>query len=214
MPIPRFLFEWMPLVRLYTWGTLVVEIGTPFTLMIRELRRPTLVVLFLFHLSLDLSMNLLVFHYVMLLGWSSFLTLQDWRGLRRLGRRVLFALGIEPIGLSLPQTAAWQRLGGALRAVDFFGLLDTADSRAQLSPPPPRENTLRVVLEGTGIVAGARAWSAVLLRVPFLWGAFVFIPFRASRQAWEKWLVPAGDNPAEIAGPSRAPRQKKPRSSR
>jgi hypothetical protein len=202
-PIPRALFEWVPLLRLYTWSTLILEIAAPFLIWVRELRRPVLCLLLVFHLSLDLSMNLLVFHWVMLLGWSSFLTVDDWRWLRARARAGIARLGVRPVALYLPATPEWQRLGEALRAIDFLGLLEAGDPRARLPGPKKAadpDQPVRVAVRGRGMVAGSRAWVTILARLPFLWGAVALIPFRVTRGAWERWLVPRNGAPGTSPG--------------
>ena len=60
------------MINLLTWGTLVFEILLPVALWIPRIRWPVLTVTVLFHLSLEYSMNLFLFHWLMLVGLLPF----------------------------------------------------------------------------------------------------------------------------------------------
>lgn len=70
---PALLFGYMLPLRLITWATLVLESAAPLVIWLPRARRPVLAALVVFHLGVDLSMNLNLFHWVMIVGWSSFL---------------------------------------------------------------------------------------------------------------------------------------------
>jgi uncharacterized membrane protein YphA (DoxX/SURF4 family) len=76
-PVPHVLFETPLLVRLMTWTVIVVELIAPLFLWFRETRRWALLVIVLFHLSNEYAMFLFLFHWIMLVGWSTFLTSGD-----------------------------------------------------------------------------------------------------------------------------------------
>lgn len=82
-PVPDFMFEWLPLVRVMSWGVVLTELALPFALWIERTRRPALGVAFLLHLSIEYAMHLFLFHWIMLVGLLSFSRVEDWRGLRR-----------------------------------------------------------------------------------------------------------------------------------
>jgi hypothetical protein len=48
---------------------------------------PCLAVLLVFHLANEWTMNLFLFHWLMICGWIAFLTPADFAWLRRKGRR-------------------------------------------------------------------------------------------------------------------------------
>lgn len=81
LPVPQFLFSWMPLVAVMTWGSMALELCAPILIWFKETRIPVLLALVSFHIGVHWCMNLLVFHFVMLLAWSSFLTGEEWRAL-------------------------------------------------------------------------------------------------------------------------------------
>ena len=70
---PDFLFGYMRSLEILTYKTLVIELLAPLTLWFESTRNMTLVFLFLFHLGIDLAMNLEFFHWIMIVGWSAFL---------------------------------------------------------------------------------------------------------------------------------------------
>jgi hypothetical protein len=70
---PDLLFGYMGALQFLTYKTLVLETLAPLLLWFDRTRNATLVSLFLFHLGIDLSMNLEMFHWIMIVGWLSFL---------------------------------------------------------------------------------------------------------------------------------------------
>jgi len=81
--IPAWPFEIPILVRLMTWTVLAVELIAPLLLWFRETRRWALLAIVLFHLSNEYAMCLFLFHWIMLVGWSTFLTSGDLQSLSR-----------------------------------------------------------------------------------------------------------------------------------
>lgn len=71
--LPDVLFDSLPMINLLTWATLVIEVLLPIGLWIPRTRRVTLVAAVLFHLSLEYTMNLFLFHPLMLVGLLPFL---------------------------------------------------------------------------------------------------------------------------------------------
>jgi hypothetical protein len=77
-PVPAFLFKSIFLIKTLTWATLVLEVTAPIAVWFKRTRIPALIMLFTFHLSLDYTMNLNLFQYLMILGWCSFLQPKDF----------------------------------------------------------------------------------------------------------------------------------------
>jgi hypothetical protein len=71
-PVPAFPFESLAIVKVMTWAVLALEWTLPFLLWGRRTRRPALVAAVLLHLSIEYTMNLFLFHWIMLLGLVSF----------------------------------------------------------------------------------------------------------------------------------------------
>lgn len=86
-PVPSAIFDSWGAIRAMTWGTLLIELGTPLFIWFRETRRLSLLAAVAFHLACDYSMNLFLFHWIMLVGWSAFLRPEDWRDLQSLIQR-------------------------------------------------------------------------------------------------------------------------------
>jgi uncharacterized membrane protein YphA (DoxX/SURF4 family) len=76
-PVPDFVFETPLLVRLMTWSVIAVELIAPLFLWFKETRRSALLLIVLFHLANEYTMSLFLFHWIMLVGWTSFLTSYD-----------------------------------------------------------------------------------------------------------------------------------------
>lgn len=72
-PVPDVLFDSLTAIHLLTWMRLVLEVYLPIGLWAPRTRRFTLIVALLFHLSLEYTMNLFLFHPLMLVGLLPFL---------------------------------------------------------------------------------------------------------------------------------------------
>lgn len=78
-PVPAFAFETLWLTRLLTWSVLALEWGLPVLLWLRRTRRAAIVVAIAFHLAIEYTMNLFLFHWLMILGILSFAELDELR---------------------------------------------------------------------------------------------------------------------------------------
>jgi hypothetical protein len=85
-PTPAWLFDNPWQVAAMTWSVLALELLAPLLIWFRETRRWTLLIVILFHLANEYTMNLFLFHWVMLVGWLSFVTPDDWAWIAR-GKR-------------------------------------------------------------------------------------------------------------------------------
>ncbi|RLS56737.1 MAG: hypothetical protein DWH91_05925 [Planctomycetota bacterium] len=81
-PMPAFLTESLILLRMMTWCVLAFELLAPVLLWWAPTRRATLVVAVSFHLLTHYSMNLHLFHGIMLTGLLSFLKYEEWESLK------------------------------------------------------------------------------------------------------------------------------------
>lgn len=85
-PTPDFFWESMTIVKWLGWSVIAVEALVPILVWCRETRGIALALAVTFHLGCDYCMNLYLFHWIMLVGWSSFLSAADWRWIaHRLG---------------------------------------------------------------------------------------------------------------------------------
>jgi vitamin K-dependent gamma-carboxylase-like protein len=80
-PVPAWAFDTPWVVALMTWAVIAVELLVPVLIWFRETRRLCLVGLLLFHLANEWTMNVFLFHWIMLVGWISFLEPGDFRWL-------------------------------------------------------------------------------------------------------------------------------------
>ncbi len=76
-PVPHLLFQTPLLARLMTWSVIAVELFAPLLLWFKETRRWALLVIVCFHLANEYAMLLFLFHWIMLVGWTTFLTSED-----------------------------------------------------------------------------------------------------------------------------------------
>ena len=77
-PLPELITENLMVLKLMTWGVLIFEIMAPILIWFRETRRYTLALLIVFHLGIEITMNLMMFHWVMIAGWLTFATYEDF----------------------------------------------------------------------------------------------------------------------------------------
>lgn len=70
---PSLLFGYLLPLKLITWGSMVLEVVAPLAIWFRRARPVVLGALVVFHVGVDLSMNLNLFHWIMIVGWMSFL---------------------------------------------------------------------------------------------------------------------------------------------
>lgn len=76
-PVPAWLFDTPWTVALMTWIVIAVELVVPIFIWFRETRRTCLLLALLFHLANEWTMHLFLFHWIMLVGWLSFVTSDD-----------------------------------------------------------------------------------------------------------------------------------------
>ena len=85
-PVPAYPLEHLWLIKLMTWGVLAIEWGLPILLWIKRSRKAAVVVAIAFHLSIDYTMNLFLFHWLMILGFLSYLEFDELPWIGRRGR--------------------------------------------------------------------------------------------------------------------------------
>ncbi len=89
-----FLFDKLWKMKLMTWGTLLLEFALPFLLWVPKLRYPMIASAVLFHLGIELTMNIPLFEFVMIAAVLSFIKGDDFeRVARRFAARVAPRLG-------------------------------------------------------------------------------------------------------------------------
>lgn len=83
-PVPSWMFDTPWVVAVITWSVLVAEVCIPVFVWFRETRLPCLVIAVVFHLANEWTMNLFLFHWLMIVGWLAFLTPADFLRMRRM----------------------------------------------------------------------------------------------------------------------------------
>jgi uncharacterized membrane protein YphA (DoxX/SURF4 family) len=77
-PTPTWLFDNPWSVALLTWSVVLGELLVPVFIWFRQTRRWALAAAVLFHLSNEWTMHLFLFHWLMLVGWLSFIEPSDF----------------------------------------------------------------------------------------------------------------------------------------
>lgn len=78
-PLPGSVFETLWLTRLLSWSVLALEWTLPVLLWLPRTRRIAIAVAIAFHLAVEYSMNLFLFHWLMILGVLSFAEFAELR---------------------------------------------------------------------------------------------------------------------------------------
>lgn len=86
LPVPSALFASLTATKLMTWAVLAVEWTLPILLWLRPTRRWAIVFAIGFHLAIEYTMNLFLFHWLMILGILAFSEFAELRGSRRASR--------------------------------------------------------------------------------------------------------------------------------
>ena len=73
IPLPNTLLESNNAMAWLGWLVMVIEFAVPLTIWWKRLRLPALLTAVSFHVAVEATMNLFLFHWIMLLGWSAFL---------------------------------------------------------------------------------------------------------------------------------------------
>jgi len=71
-PVPAVLVETPWIIRGLTWSTMGLEFAIPVLIWFAPTRRWALLMVLVFHLMCDYAMHLFLFHWLMLVGWISF----------------------------------------------------------------------------------------------------------------------------------------------
>jgi hypothetical protein len=82
-PLPGFLFDSMPFLRLAGWAVLAAEAFIFWGLWVRPTRRAALVTGVVFHLTLEYTMTLFLFPWIMMVGLLAFVEADDLAWIRR-----------------------------------------------------------------------------------------------------------------------------------
>lgn len=85
--LPAWLTETEAVIRATTWGVVLVEAIVPLAIWWRPTRRIAIFSGIALHLSIEYSMHLFLFQWIMIAGFVAFLNADDWEALKRLFRR-------------------------------------------------------------------------------------------------------------------------------
>lgn len=98
-PVPEFITENLMILKVLSWSVIALELTVPFLIWFKETRVPMLVLVICFHLATELTMNLMMFHWIMITGWLCFARWDDGVRLLSLFRRN----DVTPTEYAIPQ---------------------------------------------------------------------------------------------------------------
>lgn len=120
-PVPAFIND-LPMVKVTTYGTLIVEFALGTLVFFRPLRKWVLLTGVMLHLYIDFTMNIPLFSWIMMSTYLSFYEGEEISGwAKRVGARLrkFHVVAHLPMGQALKSGSA-----AFLEAVDPFGLVD------------------------------------------------------------------------------------------
>jgi predicted DCC family thiol-disulfide oxidoreductase YuxK len=177
-PVP-YVFEHLATIKLWTWGTLLVEFALGVLVWVKELRYWVLLSGVLLHLGIDYSMNIPLFAPIMI---SSYLTFVDPEDLERFFARIrrwfapLIGREAEVPVLYDGKCSFCIRSVEVLSSLDIFRRLKLVDNRAaenkKLFPGFDKERADRELLvrkNGGGWLGGFDACRFLARYLPLLW---------------------------------------------
>ena len=164
------------LLRLATWSALFIELAVGALVWVRKLRYWILLLGVCLHLSIEYSMNLPLFQWIIMAGYVTFIDPADlsraWAWVRRhIGGRLGDPVDVIYDG-SCPRTA---RLADVLRVVDVFGRLNFVDLHssevgiAWRALAIGRERTRLVISRRGAAYEGSKGIIVISRLVPLLW---------------------------------------------
>ncbi len=126
-PLPSFVLH--PLaVRLETWMTLAIEFSMGVLVWFPKIRYAVLAFGVLLHLTIEYSMNIALFEWIMLATYVTFIDARDLQRAWKWVRAAMAPLLPDPVALvydgSVPKLV---RTANLLRALDIFGRLQMTD---------------------------------------------------------------------------------------
>jgi hypothetical protein len=162
--------------RLMTWATMVIEFSAGFLVWFRSLRYVVLAVAFLLHMSIEYSMNLPIFEWIMVSTYATFIYPEDlsktWAWIcDRLGPRLGVMATVAYNGVS----SSSLRTVNTLRALDVFRRIRFLDIHSDEGSAiysgaggTVGRNCVRFITR-TGSLEGLHGLSSIAPLVPMLW---------------------------------------------
>ena len=111
-PVP-FLLDWMPAIKLMTWGTLIIESALGTLIWFKEFRKPLILTGIIFHLGIEYMMSIPFFEIIMILLLMLFITPEEVRAYVA-NKRVALAEALKQSTTSdyVKQKLGWILVGG------------------------------------------------------------------------------------------------------
>jgi hypothetical protein len=178
----------MPLTRLATWSVLVVEALAPILVWFKETRFIALMAAMTFHLLCEYSMNLFLFHWIMLLGWCTFFTDEEMRRAAQAISHFIQQFGVKPVRvLFRGESIACRRLVAVVSELDIFSLVGfepvAAFAEAPAGPLPLRIEAV------PSAVTGFSAVRHLLKSVPLAWPVLPLLHLPGFAGLADRWAA-------------------------
>jgi hypothetical protein len=183
-PLPSWIMQPV-FVKIGTWLTLAIEFSLGTLIWFKELRYPVLLLGVLLHLTLEYSLNIPLFQWVMLSSYVLFIEPADltrfWRWLRdKMPGRAREPLLVLYDG----ESNRMSRIANVLRAVDVLGrlrIIDFQSAPAAYELPVDQRGRGMLVATAAGLRRGLEGLGILARSVPILWP--LAIPYVFARRA-------------------------------
>jgi hypothetical protein len=178
-----YVFDTPFVIKGLTWGTLVIEFALWTLVWFKEVKYWVLFAGILMHLGIDLTMNLPMFEWIMMVCYLSFVEPKDLTRAMNWLKKEIYTRWGSPVALAFDgNSMACIHTIGVLHRIDIFGYLDLIDFRQSVVEKEelkfePMDNAIFLQTE-KATLQGFAAFRWMSLRLPILWITvpFVFIP--------------------------------------
>ncbi len=171
MPVP--FYEYLPAIKLYTWGTLLMEFLLGTFVWIVEYRYFILFAGFLFHMGLEYSMDLALFQWTVVAAYLTFIEPQHQQVfMDKVRSAVARRFGTPTPILYEGSCEACARLSRLIQAFDIFGRFSLKDCGTAVHSHGEKHGLL-VYSKNDVWLGGFEAWKQISLRLPIFW---FFVP--------------------------------------
>jgi hypothetical protein len=169
-PVPDFLKDPF-MTRIQTWATLAIEFALGVLVWFRELRYVVLLAGLALHVSLEYSMNVPLFQWMIVATYLTFIYPEDlaraWEWVRA---RVAPRFGKPVVVVYDGESDKGRRTANLLRAIDILGLLRLVDGQSQVARPEAGGSRgLLLVATPWGMRAGFDGLRFAARATPLLW---------------------------------------------
>lgn len=169
-PVPSILLH-PPAIKLETWATLALEFSLGILIWIKDLRYYILAIGLVFHLFIEMSLNIPMFEWDILCGYILFVDAADFsRAWKWLLNQIGADKGRQLAVLYHGEIAGSRRHANLLKTLDVLGrfsFIDITAAKPQVNPVKLRKGIC--VLSGDALMTAREGTYALAKQVPLLW---------------------------------------------